>query len=255
MKVIDIIEATQMRSVGDLETGKPKVADTRVPDAVAGGAVAVGAGSKADDALKRARKINRRFKGESVLKVAVKRVLPAIAKRQAGKAIPYVGLVAGLYFGANSLMKGDVLGAGLEVATSLPWVSLFGAVAGISIAVAREVYDEVYEDPADPTKFKALEDDLRDDPEGTWARIKEIAGYIKTDIEERLEDAKVELDNMARKQRVMKDVSAWNDEQRKSVRSADDIKWNPDQTKPATGNVPLARQAFNQRQKTGQLYK
>lgn len=246
MKVIDIIEATQMRSVDDLESGKGKRPDTRVPDAVAGGAVAVGLGAKADSAVNRARKINRRFKGESVLKVAVKRVLPAIAKRQAGKAIPYIGLVAGLYFGARSLMKGDPMGAGLEVATSLPWVSLFGATLGISIAVAREIYDDVYEDPNDPTAFKSLEGDLRDDYAGTVARLKELGGYIKADIDEQLEQARHDIE-------AKKDFAAWNDEQRRAVKSADDIKWDPN--KPATGNVPQARKAFNQRQKTGQLYK
>jgi hypothetical protein len=253
MKVIEIIEATQMRSPDDLLTGKTKTPDTYVPDAVAGGAVAVGARSKADTITRRAGRLNRRFKGETVLKTAVARVLPKIARSQAAKSIPYLGLVVGLYFGARSLMKGDYMGAGLEVGSSLPWVGLMAAIPAIALAVTREVYDTVYENPADPTRFLALEDDLRDDYEGTTARLKELGGFVKSSIDSNIEDAKVELDAMERKRQVMKDVSAWNDEQRKSVKQASDIKLDPNM--PATGNVPMARQALKNRQRTGQEYK
>jgi len=251
MKVIDIIEATQMRSVSDLTSGKPKAIDTHVPTAVAGGAAAIGAGAKADAITKRAGRLNRRFKGEAVLKTAIARVLPSVVKRQSGKAIPYLGLVVGLYFGAKSAMQGDALGAALEVGSSLPWVGILAATPAIALIVAREAYNTVYEDPANPSRFLALEDDLRDDYDGTIARLKELGGWVTDAIDSNLEDAKAELDAMERKRAVMKDVQAWNDEQRKSVSKPDDIKWGG----AAVGNVPLARQAFNQRKRTGQEYK
>lgn len=249
MKVIDIIEATQMRSVGDLTSDTPKqTTSNSVPAAVAGASVALPAGSAVDKNIKKARRLNRRFKGEALLKTAVARVLPRVSQTAAFKAIPYAGLAAGFWFGAKSALKGDYMGAALEVATSLPWVGLVSAAGGISIIVAREVYNDIYEDPADPKRFLALEDDLRDDPEGTWARIKQIAGYVKSSVENNIEDAR---DEMERKSAVMKDVQAWNDEQRKSVSKPDDIKW----ASAATGNVPQARKALKNRQATGQEYK
>lgn len=247
MKVIDIIEdlTTQQRSNTDLLAGKDKHPSNNLPGAVAGGAATIGVGAKVDDITKRAGKINRRFKGEAVLKTAVARVLPSVAKRSAVKSIPYLGLIAGLYFGVDSLTKGDYLGAALEVGTSLPWVGILAQVPAVCLIVARGVYDTVFEDPADPKRFVALEDDLRDDPEGTWARLRMLAGLSEKDIEARIKEAKQRMDDQ-------KEVGDFMNDQRKSVKSAKDIEWSQG---PATGNVPLARQAFNQRQRTGQEYK
>jgi len=250
MKVIEIIEATQMRDLDAMGTDKGP--DSNIPAATAAATMAIPAGAAADKVLKRARKLNRRFKGESVLATAVKRILPRVAGNAAFKAIPYAGLAAGFYFGAQSALKGDWLGAGLEVATSLPWVSLLGASVGISVIIAREVYDTVFEDSENPGKFVALEADLRDDYEGTTARLKFLSTIISGVIKDNIEEAKTSIE---KKKQQAAQVQQQSDAERKSVRSAKDIKFADTPGNAAVGNPQLARQAFNSRQRTGQEYK
>jgi hypothetical protein len=189
-------------------------------------------------------RLARKFKGPAVANQVLKQALPAAIKKGALKAIPYAGLVIAGYFAAQSAVRGDFMGAGLELATGIPWVGIVEAIPAIAIIVARDVYDDLYEDPANPTKFLALEADLRDDPEGTKKRLGFIQDLIVRMVKSRVDDAKDAVEQAKRTQ-------AYSDAERKSVSSAKDIEWGS----AATGNVPAARRAFNQRQRTGQEYK
>lgn len=68
------------------------------------------------------------------LKEAVKQAVKSSALRMIGKAIPVVGLAAGGYFAYERLMKGDVKGAGLELASGL-LSTVPGAGTAASIAI------------------------------------------------------------------------------------------------------------------------
>ena len=82
-----------------------------------------------------------------------------------GKSIPGIGVLMGVGFGILSLVKGDWLGAGLNigagVASTLPGPGTAAAFALGITALAREVYQEVHgvfpeKDPNVGDKFKSI---------------------------------------------------------------------------------------------------
>lgn len=94
---------------------------------------------------------------------AIKKIAgPLIAKslgRAAARSIPIIGTVAGLGFAAMRLAEGDVVGAGLDVASAAPFVGIPALIASI----ARDAYMSVFgmapeKDPAAGSKLKIITD-------------------------------------------------------------------------------------------------
>lgn len=115
-------------------------------------------GSRASKALGGAIKGAGQAAGKSTVGTAIKSTVkklagPLIAKglgKTALKSIPLVGAVAGGLFAIGRLLKGDVVGAGLEAASGLA-----GPVTAIPLflaSVARDIYQGVYgvQPEADP---------------------------------------------------------------------------------------------------------
>ena len=102
---------------------------------------------------------------------------------QAGfKSIPFVGIVFGIAFAIPRLFKGDVLGAGLEVASSVG--SLFTSIPTTAYLIARDIYGEAYVD--ENGKNAVFEYDMSQDPTGTQARIKELSDRVAQILTERV---------------------------------------------------------------------
>lgn len=121
--------ATATRTVGARVTSA--VSSTRI-------AKAIGAGASRSASLAKL--------GGTSIKAAVKRAAgPIIAKglgKTALKSIPIIGAVAGVGFAVDRLVKGDVLGAGLDLVSGLG--GPLTAIPALVASTARDVYSSVF---------------------------------------------------------------------------------------------------------------
>ena len=90
------------------------------------------------------------------------------------KAIPIIGAVAGGFFALEKLIRGDVVGAGMEGAGIFA-PSLIGLPLDVAI-MARDVYNDTYGTPENRFPF---ESHLASDPKGTNARMAKIVTMVK----------------------------------------------------------------------------
>jgi len=193
MKVIDIINEEPLDR-------RPRMG--RDDSALAGVAGATAAGGIAADRIKDARgktvskqvgrelaltsRFARKYRGQPVLLKVLSRVMPLALKRGALKSIPLAGAIIGGYFAAQQLAKGSVGGAALEIASSVG--SLWTSVPLTALIIARDVYDQVYMDPAKPDAFVSVEQDMIQDPKGTTERLAMIKDVIVDTIGDGLKD-------------------------------------------------------------------
>jgi hypothetical protein len=104
---------------------------------------------------------------------------------QAGfKSIPFIGIMFGVAFAIPRLFRGDVPGAGLEVASSVG--SLFTSIPTTAYLIARDIYGEAYVD--EDGKNAVFEYDMAEDPEGTKQRLQELADKIAVILTTRIRE-------------------------------------------------------------------
>lgn len=115
---------------------------------------------------------------EQQLAASLAKRLPELALKGALKSIPYAGAVIGVAFAINSLIQGDVLGAGLELAGGLGSVAT--AIPATSYQAAREMYSDYYTDEGG--RKVIVETDAVQDPEGTKQRIAFLYNKIYTEL-------------------------------------------------------------------------
>jgi len=120
-------------------------------------------------------------KGATVVaEVSAQALKRSIIKRVAMggvKAIPLVGAIAGGFFALEKLIRGDVVGAGLETGGIFA-PSLIGLPLDIAI-MARDVYNDMYGTPENRFPF---ESHLASDPKGTNARLAKIVTMVKKEM-------------------------------------------------------------------------
>jgi len=131
-------------------------------------------------ALERQAKMNKQQ-----LKAFLGGRLPQLLTKGLLKSIPLAGPVIGMAFGIKSLIKGDTVGAALEVGTSFG--SLITAIPGIAYIAARDMYSEYY--TGEDGKLVTVEADMLDDPQGTKTRIDFLMNEIKEELETQLKQA------------------------------------------------------------------
>jgi len=138
---------------------------------------------KGVEAVKDVAKLALRHIADTELKQLLARELPKMLAKGALKSIPYVGILLGVVFGIERLIKGDVPGAGIEVVSGVG--SLATAIPATAYQAARDLYGEyyVYADSGKPAIF---EYDMADDPEGTQQRVSELAQKIEQELKEGL---------------------------------------------------------------------
>ena len=100
--------------------------------------------------------------------------MPTILAKAGVKSIPLVGILFGVAFAIPRLIKGDVPGAGLEVAGSVG--SLITVIPTVAYQISRDVYGEVYQ--YEDGKNAVFEYDMAEDPAGTQQRVKELRDKI-----------------------------------------------------------------------------
>jgi hypothetical protein len=134
---------------------------------------------KGVEAVKDVAKLALRHIADTELKQLLARELPKMLAKGALKSIPYVGILLGVVFGIDRLIKGDVPGAGLEVVGGVG--SLATAIPATAYQAARDLYGEyyVYEGSGKPAVF---EYDMAADPEGTQQRVRELAQHIEQEL-------------------------------------------------------------------------
>lgn len=134
-------------------------------------------------ALKGAEKIGgkeaMKLGGKGAAKLGAKGALKLGAKgigKSIAKKIPGIGLIAGLGFGIDRLMKGDMLGAGGEVLSGLaslvPGIGTAASVGIDAALMARDIKKSGEED-----EISKLEDSMRNAPTSTRSRTE------RTDME------------------------------------------------------------------------
>ena len=110
--------------------------------------------------------------------------LPELTAKGVFSSIPLVGTAVGVAFAIEPLLKGDWIGAALSLGAGLTSNAVgVGAVASWSMivyAAAREIYGDVYSDQVGHPV--TVEQDYAADPQGTRARIKELADQIYADL-------------------------------------------------------------------------
>ena len=132
---------------------------------------------KGVEAIKDVGKLALRYNhiADRALERLLAKMLPEMLMKGVFKSIPFVGLLIGVAFGIDRLIKGDVPGAGLEVVAGVG--SLATAIPATAYQAARDLYGEyyMYEETGKPAVF---EYDMANDPTGTEQRIKELAAKI-----------------------------------------------------------------------------
>jgi hypothetical protein len=123
------------------------------------------------------------------LSTTVAKRLPELALKGALKSIPYAGAVIGVAFAINSLIQGDVLGAGLELAGGLG--SIATAIPATSYQAAREIYSDYYTDEGG--RKVIVETDAVQDPEGTKQRIAFLYNKIYTELKAKFTEGSTRL--------------------------------------------------------------
>jgi hypothetical protein len=138
---------------------------------------------KGIEAVKDVAKLALRHIADTELKQLLARELPKMLAKGALKSIPYVGILIGVVFGIDRLIKGDVPGAGIEVIAGTG--GLATAIPATAYLAARDLYGEyyVYEGSGKPAVF---EYDMAADPEGTKKRVADLAEKIERDLKEGL---------------------------------------------------------------------
>jgi hypothetical protein len=138
---------------------------------------------KGIEAVKDVAKLALRHIADTELKQVLARELPKMLAKGALKSIPYVGILIGIVFGIERLIKGDVPGAGIEVVAGVG--SLATAIPATAYQAARDLYGEyyVYEGSGKPAVF---EYDMAADPEGTKKRVADLAQKIEQELKEGL---------------------------------------------------------------------
>jgi len=186
MKVIDIINEAPVE-----RTWRGGRDDSALAGAAGAGAAGVAVATKnrqsvaaAADSLKVGGRFVRRYRGDTLLLNALAKVLPAALKKGALKAIPLAGIIIGGYFAAQQLAKGSIGGAALELGSSIG--SAWTAVPATVWVIARDVYDQMYMDPADPDAFVSIELDLIKDPAGTKERLEFLRQVITKVVSDKL---------------------------------------------------------------------
>jgi hypothetical protein len=120
-----------------------------------------------------------RHLSDDALKKLLLQKLPAMVGRGALKALPIAGVVIGVAFAIDRLIKKDVPGAGLELVSGLG--SLITAIPTTAYQAARDLYGEYYtnEDTGNPG---VLEYDMANDPKGTEQRVKDLSDKIAEEL-------------------------------------------------------------------------
>lgn len=130
------------------------VTSTKIAKAIGAGAKGAGAGLKV---------------GTSAIKSAVRRVAgPLIAKslgKTALKSIPIIGAVAGVGFAIDRLVKGDPVGAGLDLMSGLG--GPVTAIPALAMSLSRDAYAEVFgvppeQDPDYNKNFPIIKTSIED---------------------------------------------------------------------------------------------
>jgi len=134
---------------------------------------------KGMEAVKDVAKLALRHIADTELKQVLARELPKMLAKGALKSIPYVGILLGVVFGIDRLIKGDVPGAGIELVSGVG--SLATAIPATAYQAARDLYGEyyVYEGSGKPAVF---EYDMAADPEGTKQRVADLAAKIEQEL-------------------------------------------------------------------------
>ena len=101
--------------------------------------------------------------------------LPILAAKGLLKSIPYAGIVIGVAFGIDRLIKGDAPGAGIELVSGVG--SLVTAIPATAYQAARDLYGEYYQSPMGGPA-PVLEYDMAQDPEGTKQRLDDLSKVI-----------------------------------------------------------------------------
>lgn len=193
MKVIDIINEEPLNRtarMGRDDSGTAGVAGAAAAAGVAADRTKGASGKSVSKEIGRdlalTTRFARKYRGEPVLLKVLARVMPLALKRGALKSIPLAGAIIGGYFAAQQLAKGSVGGAALEIASSVG--SLWTSVPLTALIIARDVYDQVFMDPARPDAFVSVEQDMIQDPEGTTKRLGMIKDVIVSTIGDGLKD-------------------------------------------------------------------
>lgn len=94
----------------------------------------------------------------AAIKGLIKKKVPSTIGKIVGKGIPGLGWLIGGGFAISRLMKGDVVGAGLELGASAG--SLLTSIPLTIVSLARDIYTESYGTPpeADPESAPRLEE-------------------------------------------------------------------------------------------------
>ena len=134
---------------------------------------------KTEVATKTAQKVLTKEAEEAAVKSAVKSTIAGGMKNYFLKNIPLgIGLLFSAGAGATRAVQGDWTGAAAEVAAgAASFVPVFGTAAGTGINIglmARDVYKDVYK--------TNIEDDYRDDPEGTKRKVNFIMSIIQSSL-------------------------------------------------------------------------
>lgn len=119
---------------------------------------------------------------QAQVKVAARKALAKSIGKMFAKAIPFVGAAAGVAFAVQQLMKGNVTGAGFELAGGLAGpVSSIPASIGSAVS---EAYIDLY--------GVDIAVDMAQDPEGTQQRVAFLKGIVEEEAAKMLKD-KVEV--------------------------------------------------------------
>lgn len=110
-----------------------------------------------------------RSASKSLTKNEIRTIARPIITRALGrtvlKSIPVAGILAGLAFGVSRLATGDLLGAGLEVASSVGGPAT--AVPAFIVSIARDIYTSTYgvepeKDPDSGERLRQITDEVTD---------------------------------------------------------------------------------------------
>lgn len=103
------------------------------------------------------------------IKGSVKRIAGPLISKTLGKtvlkSIPVIGIAAGIGFALDRLLKGDVIGAGLEAASGL--MGPMTAIPAMVATITRDTYADVFgiqpeQDPEAPKRIRDLKKEVED---------------------------------------------------------------------------------------------
>ena len=143
-------------------------------------------GEKADAALKKAGvtvdvpQVSATASKATNVKAAVDKVVRKQGYKVAAKSIPFLGAIAGVGFSIERAIKGDYVGAVLDLGAAGMSGTGLGAVGGAALsvtAIARDAYAAAYPD-------ETLEQSMIDDPEGTQVKFGNILEMVKASLAE-----------------------------------------------------------------------